>query len=132
MPLHTRWAGRKHKGNRCVKLQAGESGTLASWRRGLIRYVRSGEPDLTNRQMAMLLIIGLEDGLHTVRGLAARLHVSKPVVTRALNSLTMLGLVERRVDPHDRRSVLIDLTPGGQAFIAGFGATINNDSGDDH
>jgi DNA-binding MarR family transcriptional regulator len=113
-------------------LLVGDSGRLSTWRRALIRYVRSGEPDLTNRQMAMLLIIGLEDGLHTVRGLAARLQVSKPVVTRALNSLTGLGLVERRVDPHDRRSVLIDLTAGGRAFIASFAATINNDDGDDY
>lgn len=105
-----------------------EVGTLATWRRGLIRYVQSGEPDLTNRQMAILLIIGQEDGVHTVRGLAARLHVSKPVVTRALNSLTGLGLVVRRVDPHDRRSVIINLTAGGATFIAGFGATIGNDN----
>jgi DNA-binding MarR family transcriptional regulator len=114
-----------------VNRVAFEVETLASWRRGLIRYVRSGEPDLTNRQMAMLLIIGQEDGVHTVRGLAARLHVAKPVVTRALNSLTALGLVARRVDPHDRRSVIINLTPGGEAFIAGFGATIGNDRDDE-
>lgn len=121
------------KGDAIVNMMVDLSGQqqLANWRRALIRYVRSGQPDLTNRQMAMLLVIGLEGGLHTVRGLAARLQVSKPVVTRALDSLTALGLVARRVDPHDRRSVLIDLTAGGADFLGNFGATIADDSGDD-
>ena len=105
---------------------------LADWRRALIRYVRSGQPDLTNRQMAMLLVIGLEGGLHTVRGLAARLQVSKPVVTRALNSLTALGLVLRRIDERDRRSVFVDLTPGGTDFIADFGNIIRDNESTDY
>ena len=105
---------------------------MADWRRALIRYVRSGQPDLTNRQMAMLLVIGLEGGLHTVRGLAARLEVSKPVVTRALNSLTALGLVVRRIDERDRRSVFVDLTPGGTDFIAEFSDIIRDDESVDY
>jgi hypothetical protein len=36
----------------------------------LIAYVRSGEPDLTNRQMALLMLVYLTPGPHTVRGLA--------------------------------------------------------------
>lgn len=105
---------------------------LTDWRRALIRYVRSGQPDLTNRQMAMLLVIGLEGGLHTVRGLAARLQVSKPVVTRALNSLTALGLVLRRIDERDRRSVFVDMTSGGTAFIADFADIIRDDESVDY
>jgi DNA-binding MarR family transcriptional regulator len=92
--------------------------------------VKSGHPDLTNRQMALLLVVGREGGLHTVRGLAARLGVSKPVVTRALNSLTGLDLVLRRIDERDRRSVFIDLTPSGEAFLADFEALLADDSGD--
>ena len=38
--------------------------------RALIAYVRSGEPDLTNRQMALLMLVYLTPGPHTVRGLA--------------------------------------------------------------
>jgi DNA-binding MarR family transcriptional regulator len=96
------------------------TGKLGNWRGTLLRYVRSGQPDLTNRQMALLLVAGQEPGPHTVRGLAARLGVSKPVVTRALNSLTGLGLVQRRRDERDRRSVFVDLTPDGEAFLAEF------------
>jgi hypothetical protein len=36
----------------------------------LIGYVRSGQPDLTNRQMALMLLVYLTPGPHTVRGLA--------------------------------------------------------------
>ena len=49
----------------------------------LISYVRSGQPDLTNRQMALLMLVYLTPGPHTVRGLAHILGVSKPVITRA-------------------------------------------------
>ena len=103
---------------------------LNEWRHALLRYVRSGHPDLTNRQMALLLVVGREGGLHTVRGLAARLGVSKPVVTRALNSLTGLEMVARRVDERDRRSVFIDLTPEGDVFLTAFEALLGDD-GDD-
>jgi DNA-binding MarR family transcriptional regulator len=97
---------------------------LGDWRGTLLRYVRSGQPDLTNRQMALLLVAGQEQGPHTVRGLAARLGVSKPVVTRALNSLSGLGLVERRRDERDRRSVFVDLTAEGDVFLEDFAGLI--------
>jgi hypothetical protein len=44
----------------------------------LIGYVRSGQPDLTNRQMALMMLVYLTPGPHTVRGLAHILGVSKP------------------------------------------------------
>ena len=46
--------------------------------------VTDGEPDLSARQLDVLFTIYLEPPPHTVRGLAARLHVTKPVITRAL------------------------------------------------
>lgn len=98
---------------------------LVDWRGTLLRYVQSGQPDLTNRQMALLLVAGQEEGPHTVRGLAARLGVSKPVVTRALNSLSALGLVRRRRDERDRRSVFVDMTEQGEGFLDDFAAMID-------
>ena len=44
--------------------------SLTGWMKALIAYVRSGEPDLTNRQMALLMLVYLTPGPHTVRGLA--------------------------------------------------------------
>ena len=69
--------------------------SLSAWMRALIAYVRSGEPDLTNRQMALLMLVYLTPGPLTVRGLARSLGVSKPVVTRALNTLGALGYLRR-------------------------------------
>ena len=61
-------------------------------------------------------------------GLALRLQVSKPVVTRALNSLSGLGLVMRRKDERDRRSVFVDLTRQGHDFLADFAEMIDADA----
>nr|WP_294848478.1 MarR family winged helix-turn-helix transcriptional regulator [uncultured Sphingomonas sp.] len=86
----------------------------------LIGYVRSGEPDLTNRQMALLLLVYLTPGPHTVRGLAGTLGVSKPVVTRALNTLGSLGYLRRERDQDDRRNVFVVRTNDGAQFLEGF------------
>ncbi|MGC9582186.1 UNVERIFIED_CONTAM: MarR family transcriptional regulator, partial [Salmonella enterica subsp. enterica serovar Typhimurium] len=78
-----------------------EPQSLLAWMSALVDYVRSGEPDLTNRQMALLLVVYLRPGPHTVRGLARALNVSKPVVTRALNRLGTLGYLRRQRDDSD-------------------------------
>jgi DNA-binding MarR family transcriptional regulator len=64
-----------------------------------------------------LLICYLEDGPHTVRGLAARLDVSKPAITRSLDRLAELGLAKRSPDPRDRRSVLVTRTRKGNDLL---------------
>ena len=94
--------------------------SLTGWMRALIGYVRSGEPDLTNRQMALLMLVYLTPGPHTVRGLAATLGVSKPVVTRALNTLGTLGYLRRERDQDDRRNVFVVRTNDGTRFLEGF------------
>jgi DNA-binding MarR family transcriptional regulator len=53
-------------------------------RAAILDMVRGGDPDLSARQLAVLLTVHLTDGPHTVRGLAAELNVSKPAITRAL------------------------------------------------
>lgn len=93
---------------------------LSSWMQTLIRYVKSGEPDLTNRQMALMLLVYLTPGPHTVRGLAHMLGVSKPVITRALNTLGSLGYLRRVRDESDRRNVFVAKTGSGQDFLEGF------------
>ena len=99
---------------------------LSSWMKTLTDYVRSGEPDLTNRQMALLLVVYLKPGPHTVRGLARILNVSKPVVTRALNKLGTLGYLRRQRDDADRRNIFIAQTDRGAEFLDGFGEIIEN------
>ena len=93
---------------------------LSSWMETLVAYVRSGEADLTNRQMALLLLVYRTTGPHTVRGLAAVLGVSKPVVTRALNTLGRLGYLRRERDERDRRNIFVTRTSRGADFLEGF------------
>ena len=90
----------------------------------LVDYVRSGEPDLTNRQMALLMLVYVNPGPHTVRGLARALNVSKPVVTRALNRLGALGYLRRQRDDSDKRNIFVARTTEGAAFLDEFGQFI--------
>lgn len=98
---------------------------LAGWMQTLISYVRSGQPDLTNRQMALMLLVYLTPGPHTVRGLANILGVSKPVITRALNTLGSLGYLRRVRDEADRRNVFVAQTNTGQEFLESFERNID-------
>jgi DNA-binding MarR family transcriptional regulator len=93
----------------------------------LVGYVRSGQPDLTNRQMALLLLVYLTPGPHTVRGLANLLGVSKPVVTRALNTLGALGYLRRERDEADRRNIFVAHTEMGARFLERFSALIEGE-----
>ena len=98
------------------------SGTqpLGQWMQTLVDYVRSGKPDLTNRQMALMMTVYIGAGPHTVRGLAEALNVSKPVITRALNKLSALGYLRRERDAADRRNIFITRTPKGAEFLDAF------------
>jgi len=83
----------------------------------IVALVRRPGPDLTARQLGVFLNCYLETEAQTVRGLAARLHVSKPAITRALDRLGEFDLVRRETDMADRRSVLVRRTPRGNAFL---------------
>jgi DNA-binding MarR family transcriptional regulator len=87
----------------------------------ILGTVRRDRPDLSARQLAVLLICRLDDPPHTVRGLAETLNIAKPTITRAADRLEELGLAERRGDPRDRRSVLIVPTASGRAFVKELG-----------
>ena len=91
---------------------------LAILRDTIVGLVREDGTDLSARQLAILLIGYLENGPHTVRGLAERLDVAKPAVTRALDRLAQLDLARRAPDPRDRRSVLVTRTAAGAAYMA--------------
>ncbi len=83
--------------------------------------VTDDAPDLSARQLAVLLTIYLDPPPHTVRGLAAKLGVTKPVITRALDSMGKLDLVSRRRDETDRRNVVIQRTVKGALAVERLG-----------
>lgn len=93
---------------------------LNLWRAALVESLRRGGPDLTSRQVAVLLTVYLTVPPHTVRGLAAGLAVSKAAISRALDRLSQLDLVRRKVDDADRRSVLVQRTVKGSVFLSDF------------
>lgn len=101
----------------------------AVWMTSLINIVRSELPDLTNRQMGIMLSVALAPGPHTVRGLAERLGVSKPVVTRALNKLTALGYLQRKRDRNDGRNIFVEITRPGADFLERFNQLIGASTG---
>jgi len=99
-------------------MSADQSESLAGiLRTAIVELVRRDGPDLSARQLAVFLNSYLESEAQTVRGLAARLAVSKPAITRALDRLAEFDLIRRKTDPLDRRSVLVQRTATGQAFM---------------
>ncbi len=51
---------------------------LQLWRRATVESVRRDAPDLSARQIALLLTVYLTSPPHTVRGMARDLGASKP------------------------------------------------------
>ncbi len=96
------------------------------WHEVALALVRAGEDELSVRQVAILLTIYLEPPPHTVRGLAAKLGVTKPVITRALDSMGAKGLVSRRRDSADRRNVIVQRTVEGAMFLERLGGLISD------
>lgn len=105
-----------------VQLRAGQA--LRLWHDVSITLVRDREPDLSARQLSVLMTVYLEPQPHTVRALAAKLGVTKPVITRALDTMGRLGLVSRKRDPADRRNVMVQRTVDGALFIERLGDLI--------
>ena len=97
---------------------------LDFWRRAIVSGVRRDAPDLSTRQMALLLSVYLTPPPHTVRGLAEALKISKPAITRAVDRLSEFEFVRRKKDENDRRSVLIQRTVRGSVFLREFGEII--------
>ena len=100
------------------------SQALHLWHDVIFDLVRDSGTDLTTRQMAVLLTVYLAPPPHTVRGLAEKLGVTKPVITRALDTLGRLGLLTRRRDHADRRNVLVHRTLAGALTVERLGDAI--------
>lgn len=99
---------------------------LDIWRRAMVANVRRDAPDLSARQMAVLLTVYMTEPPHTVRGLAEILKVTKPAITRAIDRLGEFGLARRKTDPRDRRSVVVHRTVKGSVYLAEFAEIIHD------
>ena len=100
------------------------SQALKLWHDVVLGLVRDDKRDLSARQLTILLTVYLEAPPHTVRGLAAKLDVTKPAITRALDTMGRMGLVKRRRDDVDRRNVVIQRTVEGALYVERLGDLI--------
>ena len=83
----------------------------------MLSIVKKKSNDLTARQLGIFLTVYLDKGPHTVRSLAMLFGICKSAVTRSLDRLGELDLARRKVDPRDRRSVLVQRTELGWTFV---------------
>ena len=93
---------------------------LEIWYDVTSKVVSGDWPDLTLRQQAILMQVYLRQQPHTVRGIALALNITKPAVTRAIDTLSALDLVRRKKDETDLRNVLIQRTVRGSVFLSEF------------
>ena len=93
---------------------------LELWRETLSASVRDDGPDLSARQMAIVLTVYTSPPPHSVRALAEILGIAKPAVTRALDRLSILGFIRRARDDADRRIVHAQRTVKGAVFLSQF------------
>ena len=105
-----------------VDLSATQALTL--WHDVSLEQVHVDHHDLTLRQMAILLHIYHKPPPNNVRGLAAKMGVSKTVITRALDTMVALGLVTRARDERDLRNVVIKRTVAGALYLEKLGDLI--------
>ncbi|MBR7158779.1 MAG: MarR family transcriptional regulator [Alphaproteobacteria bacterium] len=98
---------------------------LSVWQKAVLENVQSADaPDLSERQMAILLTVYLKPYPHTVKSLSELLIISKPPVTRALDTLASYGFIKRQPDRKDKRKVLIMRTVKGAEFLSKFAGII--------
>lgn len=107
-----------------VPVEMRPSQALRLWHDVSLGLVRDEDRDLTARQVTILLTVYLEPPPHTVRGLAAKLGVTKPAITRALDTLGAVKLLDRRRDDDDRRNVIILRTVEGALYVEKLGDLI--------
>lgn len=86
-----------------------------------LALVRDNEQDLSARQLTILLTVYLDPPPHTVRGLAGKLNVTKPAITRALDTLGGMRLLSRKRDEADKRNVIITRTVEGALYLEQLG-----------
>jgi len=78
------------------------------------RQLRQATDDgLTPSAMSVLNVVTAR-GAIKLSELAAVERVAAPTITKIVEGLVAAGLLERRVDPGDRRACLVQLTPVGR------------------
>jgi DNA-binding MarR family transcriptional regulator len=100
--------------------------TVPRYLRSLRRAVEQaeGQDRLTMQQFRCLQAVAAEGETALTTGLARRLRVAVPTMTRMLDGLVERGLVERRPDPTSRRQIRLALTDEGRGLLTRYEAVI--------
>lgn len=89
---------------------------LVSMMMGVDKMIKITNPDISNRDNVKYWALSIleRDGPQSMSSLGLQTHISKPYMTRVVDSLINDGYVERRSDPHDRRVIIISITKEGE------------------
>lgn len=90
--------------------------TAKRMKQACAQALREANVDMTVDQWVILQELDKEDRLNQIE-LAERSFKHAPTVTRIVDTLTEKGLLERQLDPEDRRRYSICLTNAGQLEI---------------
>jgi DNA-binding MarR family transcriptional regulator len=99
--------------------------TIAS-RMDIVREHLGGRMGISGPQYSVLIAVAQlqgETGV-SVGAVAQAIHVSSAFIASETGKLAQLGLVLKRTNPSDRRSVLISLAPAGRLRIDRIGAEL--------
>jgi len=80
------------------------------------RVARAAEVPITGASVSALALVARHGPL-AVSALARRLHVEQSTASRQLRPLEVHGLVERKVDPSDRRVAKLTVTEEGRHVL---------------
>ena len=80
------------------------------------RSLAGVEDSVTLTQFRTLVVLDGQEEIN-LNGLAARLGVNASTALRTVDRLLTAGLVTRRDNPHNRREVLLGLTPPGIRLV---------------
>jgi len=92
--------------------------------RMMYRNFRKEGLDITPEQWTVLSFLWREDGI-SQQALCDATFKDKPSMTRLVDNLAKLGLVERHIAPNDRRSNLVFLTEKGKNIESKANAAVN-------
>lgn len=96
-------------------------------------------PELSHGEFMLLSALKIqgENGCMNVSKLAEHMGVSSPSVSRTLGNLEKRQLVERNIDPDNRRSISVKITESGEnalekahEYLCGFMKSVIDEMGD--
>lgn len=92
--------------------------------RKMYRNFRKEGLEITPEQWTVLSFLWREDGV-SQQALCDATFKDKPSMTRLIDNLAKLDMVERRMSPNDRRSNLVYLTEKGRSIEGKANAAVN-------